>query len=190
MNISMNDENKTFGQAATNVPISDEETSVNERIKELERKVEENFAGWQRARADYQNLKKEWEKKQTQFMTDAKKILLWELLPIYDHLKQAMNLPPNDSHFLEWRRGIEQIKSQYDALLKRWNVEPVATTGEKFNPELHEAIDSKDANNEIITQEVRGGYKVDGQLLYPAKVIVGLTGDSTGSENNLPKSQG
>ncbi|OGL86036.1 nucleotide exchange factor GrpE, partial [Candidatus Uhrbacteria bacterium RIFCSPLOWO2_02_FULL_48_12] len=65
--------------------------NLEEKVKELERQAEENFAGWQRARADYQNLKKEWEKKQTQFMVEAKKILLAEILPIYDHLKQAMN---------------------------------------------------------------------------------------------------
>jgi len=147
--------------------------NLEEKVKELERQAEENFAGWQRARADYQNLKKEWEKKQTQFMVEAKKILLAEILPIYDHLKQAMNIPHNGDHFLEWRRGIEQIKAQWDALLKRWQVEEVSTVGEKFNPEIHEAVGHQDSGNETISRELRGGYKVEGQLLYPARVVVG-----------------
>src|SRR3989338_123237 len=147
--------------------------NLEEKIKELEKKVEENFAGWQRARADYQNLKKEGEKKQAQLMVEAKKILLAEILPIYDHLKQAMNIPHNGNHFLEWRRGIEQIKNQWDALLKRWQVEDVPTVGEKFNPEIHEAVEHHDSGNETISRELQGGYKVEGQLLYPARVIVG-----------------
>ena len=119
--------------AANTSPATKESDDLLNRIKELERQAEENFAGWQRARADYQNLKKEWEKRQTQFMVEAKKILLAEILPIYDHLKQAMNIPHNGNHFLEWRRGIEQIKGQWDALLKRWKVEEVPTVGEKFD---------------------------------------------------------
>lgn len=147
--------------------------NLEEKIKELERQAAENFAGWQRARADYQNLKKEWERKQTQFMVEAKKILLTEILPIYDHLKQAMSIPPNADHFLEWRRGIEQIKGQWDALLRRWQVEGVPTMGEKFNPEIHEAVRHQDSGNETISREIQGGYKVEGQLLYPARVVVG-----------------
>lgn len=160
---------------------SGEEKTADEKIKELERQAEENFAGWQRARADYQNLKKEWEKKQAQFMVEAKKILLAEILPIYDHLKQAMNIPLNGNHFLEWRRGIEQIKGQWDALLKRWKVEEVPTLGEKFNPEIHEAVEHHDSGNEIISRELQSGYKVEGQLLYPARVVVG--GDANSSKH-------
>lgn len=161
--------NEKMDEAVT----SNEDKSIEEKIKELERKVEENFAGWQRARADYQNLKKEWERKQAQFMIDAKKIMLLEILPIYDHLKQAMNMSINGNQFLEWRQGIEQIKNQFDAVLKRWKVDAIPTTGEKFNPEIHEAVGRHDSGDETISHEVQGGYKVDEQLLYPARVLVG-----------------
>lgn len=170
----MNDAKNNLGQNEMgSAPISSDSKTCDDKIKELEQKVEENFAGWQRARADYQNLKKEWERRQAQFMVEAKKILLADILPIYDHLKQAMNIPHNGDHLLEWRRGIEQIKAQWDALLKRWQVEGVPTVGERFNPEIHEAVRHEDSDNEIISIEVQGGYKVEGQLLYPARVVVG-----------------
>lgn len=160
--------------AVNTSPTTEGSRDLLDKIKELERQAEENFAGWQRARADYQNLKKEWEKKQTQFMVEAKKILLVEILPIYDHLKQAMSIPHNSNHFLEWRRGIEQIKGQWDALLKRWQVEEVPTVGEKFDPQIHEAVEHQDSRDETISRELQGGYRVEGQLLYPARVVVGI----------------
>ena len=167
------------------VSMSDDQAVISRaNTDDLEKKANENFAGWQRALADYQNLKKEWEKKQFSFMNEAKKIFLAEFLPIYDNLKKAVNTPSDQSNGLEWRNGIEQIKEQCDLLIRRWNVEPVATVGENFNPELHEALEHQN-DGQTVTQELQGGYLVDGQLLYPAKVVVGSPDDAVPAEEQI-----
>lgn len=145
---------------------------LRERLERSEREAAENLAGWQRARADYQNLKKECESKQAQFMADAKEMILEEFLPSYDHLKQAVRQAVDEAHLPEWRRGIEQITEQWWAALKRLGVEAVPTVHHPFNPAIHEAVDQH-AEGDTVVREVQGGYTVNGRLLYPARVVVG-----------------
>lgn len=159
-----------------NIPLADNKAdktvALEKRIAELEKEAAENLAGWQRARADYQNLKKEFERKEMQFMSDAKEIFLEEFLPIYDHLKRALAEPIDASHVKEWRAGMEQIEAQWLAVLKKLGVEAVPTLNEKFNPDIHLAIEHR-GSGDMVIEEMQGGYRVNGRLLYPAKVVVG-----------------
>lgn len=152
------------------------EQDLAAQLVETERKAAENLAGWQRALADYQNLKREWERKQGQFMQDAKVKFLLEMLPIIDHLKSALAQPTDPSHYLDWRQGITHIGAEWEQLLKRWEIEQVPTVGQIFDPHIHEAVEQRGGKNsgaDIVVAEVRPGYKCGDRLLYPAQVIIG-----------------
>lgn len=130
---------------------------------------------WIRATADYQNLQKEMEAKRKEWVNYANMGLLRDLLPVIDHYKQALNHIPEEQKEQDWVKGIIQIKKQLDEFMKNVHLEEIPSVGEKFDPELHEAIGrqkSEDAESDHIINEVSGGYKLNGKVIMAAKVIV------------------
>jgi len=152
----------------------EQKDSQKKKIKELEKKLEENFAGWQRARADYENLQKESQKKQLECKKSVKKDLIQSLLPVLNSFNQAFRSVPENKKDEAWIKGFEYIKKQFEDILKEWGIEPIKTIGEKFDPNLHEATgqEESDEKSGIIIKEVMPGYKLNGETIVFAKVIV------------------
>ncbi|PIT90176.1 MAG: nucleotide exchange factor GrpE [Candidatus Komeilibacteria bacterium CG10_big_fil_rev_8_21_14_0_10_41_13] len=162
--------------------MTDQEKLEDELIEEQSEDEEEGLAdkcqeylqGWQRAKADYENLKKETDRKLQEMASYQQAGLLLEVLPIYDHFKMALSHIPEEQQKADWIQGIHHIKKQFENLLNNLGIEEVKTMGQQFNPELHEAIayeDSDQADNQII-REVKTGYKLKGRLIQPAQVVV------------------
>jgi molecular chaperone GrpE len=147
-----------------------------EELEKLQRQGEEYLNGWKRAQADYQNLKKEVEKEKENWIKFANTGLIQEIIPIYDHLKLAMEHIPEEQKKLDWVVGMGHIKNQFKKFLEDNGVEEIKTVGEKFNPELHEAVHAENkeaAEEEIIKKEISGGYRMNGRVIRVAKVVVG-----------------
>lgn len=156
-----------------------EETVVDEPVviaDDLEKKCQEYLAGWQRAQADYVNLQKTTEREKSEWVKFANQGILTELLPIYDHLKLAIKHVPEEQKKEGWVVGMENIKNQFGKFLTDNGVEEIKTVGEKFNPEEHEAVMAENAESDdhqgVIKEELRGGYKLNNKVLYPARVVV------------------
>lgn len=155
--------------------------NIDINTEELQKKCNEYLTGWKRAQADYQNLEKETAKRKTELVKMANADLLMEILPIFDNLKLAIKHIPKDQKQLDWVIGIEHIKNQFKTFLENSNITEIKTIGEKFDPELHEAVQNNDQTNkseetnkkQTITEEIKSGYELNNTVLYPAKVIVG-----------------
>lgn len=151
------------------------EEVLKQELAAAQKKAEEYLAGWKRAKADYINFKKETEKRQLEIIQFANAALIFELLPIADHFKQAIKKAPENLMNDEWVKGVLQIQRQTDDFLKKLGVEPIKTLGKKFNPEMHEAVGSEEKEGRdsgVIFEEVSGGYTLYGKVLKPAKVKV------------------
>ncbi len=148
---------------------------LQEELALSEQKAQEHLAGWQRARADYSNLKKEQEKQAQEMMEFVSAGTLAELLPIYSHFKLALSHIPEASRQEPWVVGVIQIQKLFQEFLKKYNIEEIHTVGEKFDHNLHEALshEQKDGfDADLVFEEVQPGYLVDGKVLVPAKVKV------------------
>jgi len=143
----------------------DKELSYEELLK----KSDEYLNGWKRALADYHNLERETEKKRSEWLKMANEDLLFVFLPLYDHLKLALKHSQAEKE--DWLTGIEHVTAQFKKVLEENGVTEIKTVGEEFNPEIHEAI-KKESDKNIITREIKAGYKLNGKVIYPAKVIV------------------
>jgi len=146
-------------------------TKKKDKLEELEQRAGEYLAGWQRAQADYQNLEKEVAKSKKNIVKFANADLLSEVLPIYDNLKLALEHIPQDERRQEWVIGIQHIKNQFQQFLQKSGIEEINTKDKQFDPEIHEAVESKGKGNTII-KEIKTGYKLHDKVLYPAKVII------------------
>jgi molecular chaperone GrpE len=147
----------------------------NSELEKLEKKCQEYLAGWQRSKADYQNLQKQVAKEREEFARFAKMNWVIALLPLYNNLQTAFKHLPDNLKNDEWVHGILHIKDQFSSLLKDLKVDKIKTRSEKFNAEIHEAV-AQEVNKEhesgMIIREVEPGYSVDGRVLVAAKVVV------------------
>jgi len=141
----------------------------------LKTQAEEYKAGWQRALADYRNLQKEVASMRSQWAQMSEQRILEEFIPVYDHLKLAINNEQMASDKSPWLEGVRHVARQFDGILKAHNAEEIKTVGEKFDPQLHEAVIEEESEGKaagIILKEVEGGYKMGDRVIKPAKVII------------------
>jgi molecular chaperone GrpE len=167
----MSDEKKS------NVPSKEPkvpETKEN-AMDQLEKQCQEYLDGWKRAKADYANLKREADERQREIGEYARILLLHELVPIFDHFKEAFNHLSQEDMGKEWVIGISHIKKQFADFLMGHGVEEIPTVGQVFNPLLHEAVGEEHVvgvQSGTILKECRGGYQYQKKTIIPAKVIV------------------
>lgn len=153
--------------------MKDKKFKSKNKLEELKVKCEEYLAGWQRAKADYENFKKETEQRMAEVSSFAKIGVLSELIPILDNFTKAVEHVPNEQKNDDWVVGIFHIKKQLEDFLMQNGLEKIKTVGEKFDHNLHEAVGQESGEKDLIIKEVNSGYKLNGQVIIPAKVIVG-----------------
>jgi len=121
-----------------------------------------------RALADYQNLLKRSAQDKIDFVKYANHELIQEILPVFDHLKLALAGLSEEESKNPWAVGVNHVLNQFRDILKNNGIEEIKTIGEKFNHEVMEAIEG---NGEIVAKEIMPGYKLNGKIIRPAKVI-------------------
>ncbi len=148
---------------------------LQKQFEELKKQKEEYLQGWQRARADFLNYKKEEMERIAGFMAYVNEELILKILPILDNFEIVENKLPENLKNEENVKGILQVKIQLQDFLKNQGLEKIKTVGEKFDPNLHETVgevEIKDKESGIIIEEIQKGYKINGRLLRPAKIKV------------------
>jgi len=144
---------------------------VKEELRICRKEKEEYLAGWQRAKADFINYKKDEEKQREEFAKFAAKTVLYDCLGVLDSIDMALK------HGGE--RGIKEIKNQFLEILRKNGITEInAEKGVKFNPEEHESIMEMEVETEdldgVIIEELQKGYKLLNRVLRPSKVKVGI----------------
>lgn len=135
-------------------------------------------AGWQRAVADYKNLQKEVQARQTEWAQMSERQILEEFIPVYDNFKTAFAFHPelkdDHKHVKHWIDGIGHIMKQFKEILKAHGVEEIKTVGEHFDTRVHESAGEQegDGKSGTIVREVSGGYKMGERVIKPARVII------------------
>jgi len=99
-----------------------------------------------------------------------------DFLFVLDDLKRAVNAVSHNAPRETVAEGLRSIESGVQNALTNAGVEPIAAVGEVFDPELHEAVDTADADPEmdgIVISEYSRGFRMGERLLRPARVTVG-----------------
>lgn len=144
---------------------------IKEELKICQKEKEEYLLGWQRAKADFINYKKDEEKQREEFAKFAMKSILYDMLHVLDSIDIALQHGES--------QGIKEIKNQFLEILKRNGMEEIfAEKGLKFNPAEHESIMEEEMETEnldgVIIDELQKGYKLFNRVLRPSKVKVGI----------------
>jgi molecular chaperone GrpE len=146
----------------------------SEKIKDLEQKVAELTAGWQRAQADFVNFKNQTAKERVDLIEAANRDLIHELLPVLDNFSLAAKHIPENLRNDNWATGVSQIEKQFENILRENGLEKIESLGVKFDPNLHEAVEEVESDKPrgTIIGEVLPGYKLNDTVLRLPKVKV------------------
>lgn len=151
--------------------------AVKEELEQLKRERDEYLAGWQRAKADFINFKRDAEKLSVEIQKFTREDFVYQLLPILDHFALAEAHLPADRKSDEWVKGVIAIKTELAEILKREGVEMIEAVGKPFDPQFHESIGTLEAEGpeNVVIEEVQRGYSLNGRVLRPAKVKISVT---------------
>jgi len=126
-----------------------------------------------RLQAEFENARKRTAREQQDYRDYALADAIKTLLPILDSFERALQTAPAEK--TEFRGGIELIYKQLQDALLKLGLRAIPAKGEMFDPHLHEAIevvDTCDAPDHKILQELQRGYKLKDRLLRPSMVKV------------------
>lgn len=149
---------------------------LDEKTEDLQQQLGELTLDLQRTRADFENYRKrvEAEKQAAQDLGQTKAIM--KLLPVIDTIERAIANVPAELADNNWAKGVAGLSKQLDKQLKDLGLEKIdAQPGTPFNPELHQAIqfdEAAEGDQEIIAEELRAGYTLNGTVIRDAMVKV------------------
>jgi len=151
---------------------SGEEDPANEEEALREKEAAENYLELaQRIQADFENYRKRAAREAAAAGERAKSGLVRELLPIVDNLERALtSAEDGEQHLAE---GVRLVHSELIAVLERNGVEQFNPAGDRFDPAEHEALSVReDGEPGLVLDVVEKGYRANGTVLRPARVVV------------------
>jgi molecular chaperone GrpE len=128
----------------------------------------------QRTQADFENFRKRAARENAAAADRGMAKLAKELLPALDHLELALRAAEEHGGG-EFAKGIRQIQDELMNALGRVGIQAFSPKGEPFDPSEHEAMASQPvegAESGTVTEVYQAGYRINGAVLRPARVVV------------------
>lgn len=141
-------------------------------LEKLSAECESNKDKWYRTTAEFENFKKRNSETRKNAYEDGKIDAIKKLLFIGDNLDRAVSFELDDAT----KQGIEMLIKQYDETMSSLGLEVVNPIGQQFDPEIHEAIFSREAESGeesgTIDSVYLKGYKMGEKMIRYAQVVV------------------
>jgi molecular chaperone GrpE len=160
--------------------IADELEQLAGELQIAEQRAAEAEAGWQRARADFANLKRRNEEERAEFAGMASDRLLTRVVELADDFDLAVEHVPEEAKGSPWVEGISAIDRKLRVLLEAEGISAMGGEGEPFDPQMQQAIsyeDSTDVPDGIVIKVLQRGFTIRGRVLRPALVAVARNDD-------------
>jgi molecular chaperone GrpE len=147
---------------------------LNEQFEAKQQELEEALQRYLRLAADFDNYRRRTRQEMEDVRKNAAEHLIGELLPVLDNFERALAtarplFPENVA------TGIDMIYRQLWHVLAQSGVQPVEAVGKPFDPAFHEAfeqVETDDAPEGTVIEEVQKGYLLHGKVLRPVLVKV------------------
>jgi molecular chaperone GrpE len=167
-------------QTGEPLPPLDAATITPEQLEELKGRAEKANEHWERllrTTADFDNFKKRAAREKQDAIRYANEGVLEKLVPVLDNFDAALSAAQTSSAggAQSLQTGVAMIFQQLKKVLMESGLEEVDASGQKFDPNLHEAVsqqESSDVADGEVLQQLRKGYKLRDRLLRPATVVV------------------
>jgi molecular chaperone GrpE len=167
-----NDEPSSAKQQTSAGTIADGTSELSMELQKLKSERAALLDRLARAQAEFENARRRSTKEQQEYRDFALADAIKTLLPVMDSFERALQVKSDSNEF---RNGIELIYKQLQDALAKLGVRAIPANGEPFDPHYHEAIEmveTADAPDHQIIDELQRGYKLKDRLLRPAMVKV------------------
>lgn len=153
--------------------------SVTQALAGAQEKAQENWDRYLRTQAELENLKRRADKDVQNAHKFAIEKFARELLSVADSLELGLGVESSDNpEVAKLREGMELTLKQLLASFEKFQLVTVNPEGEKFNPELHQAMamqPTAEAEANTVLKVYQKGYLLSERLLRPAMVVVAQT---------------
>jgi molecular chaperone GrpE len=153
-----------------------------ESIEAKDKEIAELKDKYLRTLAEHENARRRIRQQSEESIKRQKENLLHDLLPVVDNLERAVEASKGKTDGKSIVEGVQMVLASLMDFLKANGVRPMASVGEPFDPNKHEAADhvphSAHPPNTVVS-EFHRGYHINEKVLRPARVVVSK-GDSDG----------
>ena len=165
----------------TGVDYTQKVQKLKDRIKELESKCSEYLNSWQKAQADFVNLRKRDEEEKKMIGQYTREAIISDIIPTLDSFENAMkNKQAWEAVDQNWRRGVEYIYLQLKTALETNGLISVYPLGQIFDHNRDEAVENIATQTESedgkILDVVQAGYSLNDKIIRAPKVKVAMFG--------------
>lgn len=151
-------------------------TELEKKLAEKEQELKEHQEKNLRLYAEFDNYRKRVTAEKDELCKTATVGLLKELLPILDSFERAqVSFEKHKNEKEELHKGLALIHRQFEDTLAKYGIKKIEAKGQKFDPQLHEAIMQQEAAGveaHTVLEEVQNGYLLHEKLLRPSMVII------------------
>ncbi|MBE6375924.1 MAG: nucleotide exchange factor GrpE [Lentisphaeria bacterium] len=155
------------GDAAAAEPVSE--------VDQLKAQLAEQQAKFLYLQAEYQNFRRRAARDISDARSHAIADTLTPFLSVSDFLGMAQTAAEKTDNLDAIKQGLTMIIAQFDKALEEMSVRKFTSTGEKFDPDLHDAVGREPSDTvpeDVVIREWNCGYKIGEKLLRPARVLV------------------
>ena len=160
-------------EAAAEEQAESVEQDLDALLADAEAKKDEYLELAKRTQADFENYRKRMAAEVQAAALRGKGAMARELIEAVDNLERALESAGESPDGLAG--GVEMVLRGMREALTRNGIEAVDPKGEKFDPNLHEALSTipvEGTEPGVVVEVMQKGYGLDGHLIRPARVVV------------------
>jgi len=154
------------------LPEVPEANELEGKLAAAERQRDEYLSGWQRAKADFINYKKDELKRLEEMARYGNEEIMKDLVSVLDNFDLGLRAMERAGPV---EKGVYMIRAQIEDILKRRGLERMSVkVGDEFDPAVAEAVamTESDKPSGVILEEIEPGYKLHDKVIRPARVRV------------------
>jgi molecular chaperone GrpE len=148
----------------------------DEQIQSLKDQLDQKDDQLLRAQAEIVNMQNRNKKEQAAMIKYDGQSLAKDVLPVLDNLERALSTQADDEAAQQLKKGVEMVYGHLQDALKKHSVTEVPADGEKFDPNIHQAVQTvpadKDHPADTVVQVLQKGYLFKDRTLRAAMVVV------------------
>lgn len=163
-------------ETTSEAPVDNDEATLDKIKQELDAQkalLQQTEDQYKRLQADFTNFRRRNEKEREELSSVVLQGLIKDLLPIIDNFERALAVEGVAGTPLH--EGISMVYNQLMESLKKNGLEVITATGEKFDPNFHQAVmrvQDSEKEDGTIEEELQKGYMVQGRVIRPSMVKV------------------
>ncbi|OGS90907.1 MAG: nucleotide exchange factor GrpE [Gallionellales bacterium GWA2_60_18] len=146
--------------------------SMEEMLKEAERKAQEHYDAWMYAKAESENIRRRAAEDVSKAQKFAVERFSGEMLAVKDSLEAGLAV--GTATVESFKSGMELTLKQLASVFEKFNIVEINPVGEKLDPHKHQAIGMLESDQEphTVVSVMQKGYALNDRVLRPALVMV------------------